>query len=132
MKPVELNLFTSELAGRVDEAVQPLVVGNGLRLERIVSHGQVSPPGFWYDQAEAEWVTVLRGGARIRIDGQADVVMLRAGDSILLPAHCRHRVEWTDPDQPTIWLALYFDGELSEDGRSAQNTQRTLMSRRLD
>ena len=117
MKSAELNLLTSDLAARAEEVVQPIVAGKGLRLERIVSHGQVSRPGYWYDQAETEWVTVLGGRARIRIDGQTDPITLGPGDSILLPAHCRHRVEWTDPQQPTIWLALYFDGELTEAGR---------------
>jgi hypothetical protein len=65
------------------------------------------------DQAEAEWVTVLTGSARIRIADQASAISLGPGDTLLLPAHCRHRVEWTEPDQRTIWLALFVDGELN-------------------
>ena len=65
----------------------------GVRLQRIVSFGQASPDGFWYDQAETEWVTVLTGRARIRIADQVDEIALGAGDTLLLPARCRHRVE---------------------------------------
>lgn len=105
------NLLAS-LATSDTEYNQTLVAGTGVRLERIVSFGQASPEGFWYDQAEAEWVTVLTGGARIRVAGQANDIILGPGDTVLLPAHCRHRVEWTDPDQPTVWLALFVDREL--------------------
>ena len=105
------NLLSS-LATSDTEFSQTLVAGRGVRLERIVSSGQVSPEGFWYDQAEAEWVTVLTGRARIRVADQLSDITLGPGDTVLLPAHCRHRVEWTDPDQPTIWLALFVDDEL--------------------
>ena len=106
-----LNLLTSEPSARDAEDTVTLVTGKGVRVERIVSHGQASPEGFWYDQAETEWVTLLTGSARIRIADQADAIAMERGDSLLLPAHCRHRVEWTDPDQPTIWLALFVDGD---------------------
>lgn len=112
MTNLGLNLLTSESSARGTEVTQTLVTGKGVRLERIVSHGQASPNGFWYDQAEAEWVTVLTGRARIRIADRASAITLGPGDTLLIPAHCRHRVEWTDPGQPTIWLALFVDGEL--------------------
>lgn len=92
-----------------EEQFSTLVEGGGYRLVRIVSTGQSSPPGFWYDQEEAEWVVVLRGRARLLIEGDAAAHDLSAGDHVLIPAHVRHRVDWTDPDQPTVWLALYFD-----------------------
>jgi cupin 2 domain-containing protein len=95
------------------EAVDTLVKANGLRLERIVSHGQASPPGFWYDQNEAEWVLLITGRARLTIAGEAQDRELYAGDSLFLPAHCRHRVAWTDPDQPTVWLSVFVDERLS-------------------
>ena len=111
MIQLSANLLSS-LATSAAEVSQTLVAGRGVRLERIVSSGQASPEGFWYDQLEAEWVTVLAGRARIRVADQAGDIALGPGDTLLLPAHCRHRVEWTDPDQPTVWLALFFDGEL--------------------
>ena len=80
----------------------------GFRLERILSRGHVTPEGQWYDQIQDEWVAVLQGAATLMIEGQAELIDLRPGDSVLLPAHCRHRVSWTDPDQVTIWIALHF------------------------
>jgi cupin 2 domain-containing protein len=112
MTQLGVNLLTSEPAARDAEVTQTITTGKGVRLERIVSWGQTSPDGFWYDQAEAEWVTVLTGRARIRIANQADAITLGPGDTLLLPAHCRHRIEWTDPEQPTVWLALFVDGGL--------------------
>ncbi len=112
MTHLGLNLLTSEPSVRDAEVTQTIATGKGVRLERIVSRGQASPEGFWYDQAEVEWVTILTGRARIRIADQAGEITLGPGDTLLLPARCRHRVEWTDPDQPTVWLALFVDGGL--------------------
>ena len=107
------NILSPPPAGGVDEAVDTLLKGIGFRLERIVSHGQASPAGFWYDQDEAEWVLVVAGRARLTIEGEAEDRELGPGDSLFLPAHCRHRVAWTDPDQPTVWLAIIIDEHLS-------------------
>ncbi len=106
------NLLDASTANRAAELTKTLAAGPGVRLERIVSLGQCSPDGFWYDQAETEWVALLAGHARIRIDGRADDIALGPGDTLLLPAHCRHRVAWTDPNEPTIWLALFSAGDL--------------------
>lgn len=83
-----------------------LAVGAGTRIERIVSRGHVSPPGFWYDQDEDEWVMLVAGAARLEIEGEGEVE-LRAGDWIDLPRGRRHRVSWTDPARETIWLAVF-------------------------
>jgi GNAT superfamily N-acetyltransferase len=79
------------------------------RIERIVSRGHGSPPGFWYDQDEAEWVAVIAGAARLEIEDGEGVrtVALGPGDWIDLPRRCRHRVAWTTPDADTIWLAVF-------------------------
>jgi cupin 2 domain-containing protein len=90
------------------EIFDVLLAQPGLRIERIVSHGQSSPPGFWYDQAEAEWVLLAAGAALVQIEGEAAPRRLQAGDWINLPAHCRHRVTWTDPDLPSVWLAVHY------------------------
>jgi cupin 2 domain-containing protein len=79
-----------------------------VRLERIVSTGQATPPGQWYDRETNEWVAVLHGRAGLRFEGEDAIVVMGAGDHVLIPAHRRHRVEWTDPDEPTIWLALHY------------------------
>ncbi len=101
------NLFAGIPEVLAEERFDPLARGEGVRIERIVSRGQRSPEGFWYDQAEDEWVVVVRGRARLEIEGQEDLE-LGPGDHLLIPAHQRHRVAWTDPDQPTVWLAVHF------------------------
>ena len=78
------------------------------KVERILSLGHVTPEGEWYDQARDEWVALLQGAARLAIEGQAGEIALFPGDTLLLPAHCRHRVTWTTPDEVTVWLALHF------------------------
>lgn len=80
----------------------------GLRIERIVSTGQCSPPDFWYDQAEGEWVAVLQGEARLRFADEAEARHLRAGDFVAIAPHRRHRVDWTPADRTTIWLAVFY------------------------
>jgi cupin 2 domain-containing protein len=101
-----MNLFADvppELAGEENEM---LLESSVVRIERIVSRGQASPPGFWYDQPHHEWVAVLRGAARLCFEDR--VLAMKAGDSVHIPAHARHRVDWTTPDEPTIWLAVHF------------------------
>jgi cupin 2 domain-containing protein len=95
------NLLTDLPDATSEEIFEPILEQPGLRLERIVSHGQVTPPGDWYDQEQDEWVMVMSGNARLVIDGEGEVTM-GPGDSVFLPAHRRHRVSWTDPDQPFI------------------------------
>ena len=103
------NLFDDLPGSSIsEEAISTLLETVGLRLLRIVSTSQVTPNGTWYDQDEAEWVMVTRGRAGLLIEGESKVRTLVAGDYLLIPAHVRHRVEWTDPDQPTVWLALHF------------------------
>ena len=107
------NLLTPLPCAHHAEISEAMVTGRGLRLERIVSLGQVSPEGAWYDQDEAEWVMVRTGGARLAIAGEVEERTLGPGDAVFLPAHSRHRVVWTDPDRPTVWLALFVDPKLN-------------------
>jgi cupin 2 domain-containing protein len=102
------NLFNGLLAPLDDEAVQLLASGTELYIERIVSNGHRSADGFWYDEEHHEWVVVLRGCARLRFEGALAEVELSPGDYIDIPAHQRHRVEWTTPDEPTVWLAVHY------------------------
>lgn len=102
------NLFAAIDHERSDELFETLLQVPGVRLERIVSTGQVTPPGEWYDQADAEWVVLLSGSARLRFESPNSEHELQPGDYLLIPAHCRHRVEWTSPDEPSVWLALHF------------------------
>ena len=66
-----------------------------------------SPPDFWFDQEWGEWVLVLSGSAGVLIDGETEPRTLVEGDYLAIPAHTRHRVDWTDPEQPTVWLAVH-------------------------
>ncbi|GJD53077.1 hypothetical protein OPKNFCMD_5848 [Methylobacterium crusticola] len=108
MLPPTANLFADlPPLGRPDEEVRDLLAGRAVRIERIVSTGQASPPGFWYDQPWDEWVVLLAGAARLRVAGETEARLLGPGDHLLIPAHARHRVEWTDPETPSIWLAVH-------------------------
>ena len=101
------NIFARIPSDLPEELVETLLDAKGIRVERIVSHGNASPPGFWYDQEENEWACVLAGEARLAFD-DGRTVTLGPGDWIDLPAHARHRTEWTAPDRDTIWLAVFY------------------------
>ena len=103
------NLFAGiDEEKREEELLTTLAERPGVRIERIVSTGQASPPGFWYDQDWGEWVVLLSGAALLRFADEDEPRHLGPGDWVDIPAHCRHRVEWTDPDQPTVWLAVHY------------------------
>ena len=103
------NLFTGIAPRLTTEEITTLQASPGLRIERIVSHGQASPAGFWYDQPQAEWVVVLAGRAELRFEDGDTTTRMGPGDWLHIPAHRRHRVAWTDPTQATIWLAVHHD-----------------------
>ena len=88
-----------------EETFAALVAGKDFELEEIVSRGAASPEGFWYDQERSEWVLLVQGEATLRFEGD-EIVELRAGDHLLIPAGVRHRVERTSVD--AVWLALHF------------------------
>lgn len=90
-----------------DELCQTLLKKPNLRIERIVSKGHCSAKGLWYDQSQDEWVIVLQGQARLKfIDGSC--IELAVGDYLLIPANCKHQVEWTTPAIETVWLAIHI------------------------
>lgn len=101
------NLFERLPAAGGDEEFVRLLALPGLLVERIVSTGQASPPDFWYDQAQDEWVAVLRGQALLRFANEPEARRLGPGDFIHIAAHRRHRVEWTAPGEATVWLAIH-------------------------
>lgn len=102
------NLYEDVPATLPVEVFESLLEVPALRIERIVSKGHASPEGFWYDQDEGEWVVVLRGKARLLFADEPAPLELGPGDHVHIPAHRRHRVEWTSPDEPTVWLAVYY------------------------
>ena len=101
-------MFEGVAPSAAGEEATTLAARPGALVERIVSTGQASPPGFWYDQDWTEWVVVLAGEARLRIEGEAAARTLRAGDWLVLPPRVRHRVEWILADPPTVWLAVHW------------------------
>lgn len=101
-----MNLFTSLPAAVSAEVTETLIQADRVRIERIASRGQASPPGFWYDQDENEFVLLLAGEARLEFEDK--LVELKAGDWCQIKAHQKHRVAWTTPDEPTIWLAVFY------------------------
>lgn len=103
------NLLAGMPATLPEELIEPLFAGQrGFHVERIVSRGQASPPGFWYEQTEHEWVLLVTGSACIEYDAPAGELCLHAGDHVLIPAGRRHRVKWTQTDTDTVWLAVFY------------------------
>lgn len=108
MEPVG-NLLRNLPDARAAEVFQPLAAGRRVRIERIVSFGQASPPGFWYDQPQHEFVVLIAGEAELRFEDEKQSHRLRPGDYVLIAAHRRHRVESTSTTEPTVWLAVHYD-----------------------
>lgn len=103
------NLLNDLPADLRDEHLSQLFTGKSFRIERIVSLGHASPRGFWYDQPQDEWVVVLQGEARLLFEDEAKPRVMKPGDHLHIVSHRKHRVEWTTPDGPTVWLAIHFD-----------------------
>jgi cupin 2 domain-containing protein len=99
------NLFQQLPENPPEELFTLLQESSAIRIERIVSRGHASPPDFWYDQDQDEWILLLRGAARLVIESAT--LNLKPGDFLNIPAHTRHRVDWTTPDEPTLWLAVH-------------------------
>lgn len=102
------NLFTALPEQLPEELVDVLAHSDAVRIERIVSTGQTSPEGFWYDQEQREFVVLLSGAARLRMEGETEAQELQPGDWLVIPAHQRHRVEWTSTSKTTVWLAVFY------------------------
>ncbi|QBR71831.1 cupin [Beijerinckiaceae bacterium] len=102
------NIFANVPEKLDDEQLLTLFSSPHVKIERIVSTGHSSPTGFWFDQDWTEWVIVLSGSAGLRIEGEGATRTLRPGDYVELPAHTKHRVDWTDKGRPTIWLAVHL------------------------
>ena len=102
-----------------DELITTLLDAADVRIERIVSHGHTSPADFWYDQPQHEWVIVLKGMARLSFEDRT--VEMKPGDFINIPAFKKHRVGWTTPDEPTVWLAVRY-GEVTMTRKDSKAT----------
>lgn len=102
------NLFAHLPVSLPEELVEVLVETSGARLKRIVSLGQATPAGQWYDGDTNEWVVLLRGAAGLRFEDESAPRVLGPGDWVDIPAHRRHRIDWTASNEPTVWLALHY------------------------
>ena len=102
------NIFADLPQQLPKELVQILIRATDVRIERIISLGHASPADFWYDQAQAEWVIVLKGAARLQFED--GMIEMKVGDFINIPAFKKHRVDWTTPDEPTVWLGVRYGG----------------------
>ena len=110
MKTKINNIFENIPSIIPEERFENLLVREKLKIERIISHGHNTPVGEWYDQTLDEWVLLLQGKAKLAYDG-GKILDMQAGDYLFIPAHTRHRVEWTQPDSNTIWLAIHFESD---------------------
>lgn len=102
------NIYSSIPAPLKEELLEILLAAKGIRIERIVSQGHATPEGQWYDQDTAEWVILLKGSAAILFEGDQAPTEMTSGDYVHIPAHRRHRVEWTDRNGRTVWLAFHY------------------------
>jgi cupin 2 domain-containing protein len=104
-----MNIFHNLPDALPDELFETLAEAGNVRIERIVSHGQATPVGEWFDQGWDEWILLLAGSAGLLMEGDEGPRTLRPGDYLMIPAHCRHRVAWTDPGERTVWLAVHVE-----------------------
>ncbi len=101
------NIFSDIPKEIKDELFEDIISKDGLKIERIVSKGHTSPKTGWYDQESDEWVILIKGEAVLSFE-DADDVRLKAGEYINIPAHKKHKVSWSDPDNESIWLAVHY------------------------
>jgi cupin 2 domain-containing protein len=102
------NFFSDLPEQLYNELFEAIIETKACKIERIVSRGQSSPGDFWYDQEQNEWVILLKGRATLEFEGIKDFVELGPGDYLNIPAHKKHRVEWTTPEESTVWLAIHY------------------------
>jgi cupin 2 domain-containing protein len=100
------NIFANIPDALPEELFSSMVKQDNVHIERIVSQGHSTPIGQWYDQGHDEWVLMLQGQAILAYEQTEQT--LKVGDYVFIPAHIKHRVEWTDPKQNTVWLAIHL------------------------
>ena len=102
------NIFSDIQKHVPDEILENILQTDQFKIERIISRGHSTADGKWYDQDKNEWVMVLKGSAGLLFEGNDKAVIMKTGDYINIPAHRKHRVEWTEPEEETIWLAIHY------------------------
>ena len=102
------NIFNDIPVEIPDEITDTLISSEKIKIERIISKGQRSAENFWYDQEEGEWVILLKGKAKLKFYDQSELVELSPGDYLNIPAHRKHRVEWTSSEESCVWITVYY------------------------
>ncbi|KAF0156093.1 MAG: cupin 2 domain-containing protein [Syntrophaceae bacterium] len=102
------DLFADISDDLKDELIETILQTSNFRIERIVSHGHNSMDGSWCDQSDNEWVILLKGSAALRFENQSQLIRMNPGDYLHIEKHVKHRLEWTNPEQETIWLAVHY------------------------
>jgi len=108
MELTEGNIFNAPETVSKEEIFKTLFKGSNIKIEQIISSGQVSPAEGWYDQQENEWVLLLEGTAKLEFENNR-IKTLKKGDYLMIPTHCRHKVIYTSTEPKCIWLAVFFD-----------------------
>jgi cupin 2 domain-containing protein len=109
MKKMDIrNIYSDIQKHAPDEILENIIQTDQFKIERIISRGHATAEGEWYDQDKNEWVLVLKGNAGLLFEGSDENVTMKTGDYINIPAHQKHRVEWTDPEEETVWLAVHY------------------------
>ena len=102
------NIFAN-IPNKIPEEITEILMENkNIRIERIISRGQKSSTDFWYNQDENEWIMVIKGSAKLKIENEPEEITLCMGDYINIPSHLKHRIEWTNPNEETLWLAIFY------------------------
>lgn len=108
MNKIEKKNFLMDLPfSSADEIFESIVERDDIKIERIISEGQATSEGYWFDQDQHEFVLLLKGKAQLSFEDDQPVV-LNPGDYIIIPAHKKHRVEWTSKIEKTIWLTVFY------------------------
>ena len=105
------NIFSGIKKQSPDEIFETIIKTNQFKIERIISSGQSTDKEKWYDQDVDEWVIVLKGCAGLLFESNNEEIIMKPGDYVNIPAHQKHRVEWTDANEETIWLAVHYQNE---------------------
>jgi cupin 2 domain-containing protein len=108
---VTQNIYSHIPPSLKQELFETIIASPDVKIERIISHGQATPAGEWLQQENSEWVILLCGKAGIRFEDDSAVVALNVGDYLNIPARARHRVEWTEEEAVTTWLAVHYTGD---------------------
>lgn len=102
------NIFSGIQKQAQGEIFDTIISSGQCKIERIISRGHTTDDGYWYDQANDEWVLLLKGSAGLLFEGGNEIVIMKPGDYVNIPAHQKHRVEWTASNEETIWLAVHY------------------------